>query len=103
MLSHLGLAGTSLTLLWSSAPRALVQAAPLEDLVEYLPDYGQPPTPQFSGYLDGTAGCDTSVNGDFCKIHYWLALAEDNPLEKPVVLWLNGGPVCIFLTRSCRE
>lgn len=67
-------------------------SAPLEDLVESLPDFGPPPTSQFSGYLDGTAGCDTAANGDFCKIHYWLALAEENPLEKPVVLWLNGGP-----------
>jgi carboxypeptidase C (cathepsin A) len=66
--------------------------APLEDLIESLPDYGAPPTPHFSGYLDGTAGCDTESNGDFCKIHYWLALAEDDPLDKPVVLWLNGGP-----------
>jgi serine carboxypeptidase-like clade 1 len=54
-------------------------------------DYGVPPTPQFSGYLDGSAGCDTSVNGR-CYLHYWLALAEEDPSEKPVVLWLNGGP-----------
>ena len=70
----------------------LGDCAPLEDLVEHLPDFGPPPTAQFSGYLDGTAGCDTASNGDFCKVHYWLALAEEDPLDKPVVLWLNGGP-----------
>jgi len=69
-----------------------VQAAPLEDLVEYLPGYGRPPTPQFSGYLDATDGCDTKTNGDECKLHYWLALAEEDPMNKPVVMWLNGGP-----------
>ena len=29
---------------------------------------------------------------DGSKIHYWLALAEEDPMSKPVVLWLNGGP-----------
>ena len=67
-------------------------AAPLEDLVEYLPGYGRPPTPHFSGYLDGTDGCDTATNGASCHLHYWMALAEDDFLNKPVVLWLNGGP-----------
>jgi hypothetical protein len=28
-------------------------AAPLDDLVSIVPDFGRPPTPQFSGYLDG--------------------------------------------------
>ena len=73
-----------LRLLFLTAGAAFVTSAPLEDLVESLPDFGPPPTSQFSGYLDGTAGCDTAANGDFCKIHYWLALAEENPLEKPV-------------------
>lgn len=68
-------------------------AAPLEDLVDLLPDYGRPPTTMFSGYLDATAGCDTDTNGNECQLHYWMALAEGpDPLSKPVVLWLNGGP-----------
>lgn len=71
---------------------AATAAAPLEDLVASLPDFGPPPTTQFSGYLNGDAGCDLASNGDFCKIHYWLALAEEDPFNKPVVLWLNGGP-----------
>jgi serine carboxypeptidase-like clade 1 len=70
-----------------------IHAAPLEDLIEHLPGYGRPPTTQFSGFLDATAGCDTSVNGKYCKLHYWLNLASaDDPLKSPVVLWLNGGP-----------
>jgi len=71
---------------------AVLQSAPLQDLVDYLPDYGPPPTTQFSGYLDGSEGCDTEVNGPQCMLHYWLALAQDDPWDAPVVLWLNGGP-----------
>jgi hypothetical protein len=70
-----------------------VQSAPLEDIIENLPGYGRPPTTQFSGFLDATDGCDTSANGPYCKIHYWLNLAEvEDPLQAPVVLWMNGGP-----------
>ena len=66
----------------------VVDAAPLNDLILELPGYGRPPTPQFSGYLDASAGCDIDLNGPICKIHYWLALAanddedddEDDPL-----------------------
>ena len=67
-------------------------AAPLADLVEYLPGYGRPPTPQFSGYLDATEGCDTDTNGNGCYLHYWLALADEDYIHKPTILWLNGGP-----------
>jgi hypothetical protein len=74
-----------------------VTGAPLNDIIHNVPLYGRPPTPQFSGYLDATNdGCDMATNGPVCKLHYWLALAEDNDdgpgLSKPLVLWLNGGP-----------
>lgn len=62
------------------------------DRIEYLPDYGPPKTKHYSGYLDGSEGCDLQTNGPFCKIHYWLATAEGDYLKKPTVLWLNGGP-----------
>lgn len=69
-----------------------VKALSSVDLIDSLPLYGSTPTPHYSGYLDGTDGCDLQANGE-CKLHYWLALAEgDEPLEKPTVLWLNGGP-----------
>jgi cathepsin A (carboxypeptidase C) len=64
----------------------------IDDLVEELPDYGRTKTPHFSGFLDGSAGCDTKTNGPECKIHYWMALSESDPASAPVVLWLNGGP-----------
>jgi hypothetical protein len=64
-----------------------VFAAPKEDFVENLPGFGKPPTPHYSGYLDGTDGCDTKTNGAFCKLHYWYAEAEEGAADKPVVLW----------------
>lgn len=64
----------------------------INDLIDHLPSFGKTPTPQFSGYLDGSDGCDTDTNGPICQIHYWLAMAEGDPASAPVVLWLNGGP-----------
>jgi len=64
----------------------------LDDLIGELPDFGRTPTPHFSGYLDGSDGCDVDTNGPLCQIHYWLALAESDARNAPVVLWLNGGP-----------
>ena len=67
-------------------------AAPVEDKIVSLPMYGPPPTAHFSGYLNATHGCDTSVNGE-CYLHYWFAAGEGSCCEpKPTVLWLNGGP-----------
>lgn len=71
---------------------ALVSGAPAEDKINSLPLFGPPPTPQYSGYLDATDGCNTDVNGDYCKIHYWFAAAEKDAANAPVVLWFNGGP-----------
>jgi len=73
--------------------------------VASLPLLGHPPpTPQYSGYLDATAGCDTTVNGNTCQIHYWMALAEGDDWEsKPVVLFLNGGPGASSLVGFLQE
>ncbi|XP_015683311.1 lysosomal protective protein [Protobothrops mucrosquamatus] len=40
---------------------------------------------QYTGYL--------SVDGDK-HLHYWFVEAEEADAEKPLVLWLNGGPGC---------
>lgn len=84
---------TVVTAVWLTwiGKHARVQAVPFDDLIESLPGYGVPSTPHYSGYLDATAGCDTSVNG-YCKLHYWMSLATGDWQTKPVVLWLNGGP-----------
>ena len=104
----------SVLLLWNACSKSTFHtatAAPLEDLVLSLPEYGRPPTPHFSGYLNATAGCDTSVNGPYCGLHYWLALHDPstgtshseqqqqqqqqqswNAQDVPLIIWMNGGP-----------
>lgn len=77
-------------LIWRNLP--FCHSFPVEDLVDELPDYGKPKTAHYSGYLDASKGCDLLTNGPTCKIHYWLAFADEDALNKPVVLWLNGGP-----------
>jgi hypothetical protein len=87
-----------LSLIYALSLFTAIAAAPEEDRIVELPLFGIPPTPQYSGYLDGTDGCDTTANGDFCKVHYWYASAatelmdDDDDDDAPVVLWLNGGP-----------
>ena len=85
------------TLLLSNKVNAIKSAAWVDDLIEELPEYGRTKTPHFSGYLDGSDGCDAETNGPLCKIHYWFALAEVNNATAPVVLWLNGGPGEVLL------
>eukprot|EP00271_Cylindrocystis_brebissonii_P018342 TRINITY_DN5139_c0_g3_i1.p1 TRINITY_DN5139_c0_g3~~TRINITY_DN5139_c0_g3_i1.p1 ORF type:complete len:519 (+),score=87.66 TRINITY_DN5139_c0_g3_i1:25-1581(+) len=58
-----------------------------EDLVVDLP--GSPPHSfrQYSGYV--------TVNADHGRhLFYWFAEAQSSPDEKPLTLWLNGGPGC---------
>ncbi|KAK6265233.1 hypothetical protein QUC31_016070 [Theobroma cacao] len=58
------------------------------DRVINLP--GQPPSPsisQFSGYI--------TVNQEHGRaLFYWFFEAQSQPSEKPLLLWLNGGPGC---------
>ena len=81
---------TTMTTTMMTTMTTVVHAAPLNDLIIELPGYGRPPTPQFSGYLDASAGCDIDLNGPICKIHYWLALAandddDDDEDEDPLL------------------
>jgi cathepsin A (carboxypeptidase C) len=60
---------------------------PPSDLVEFLPGYGVPPTPQYSGFLDASAAEPGT------HLHYWFArCAREDWAKRPTVLWLNGGP-----------
>ena len=61
--------------------------SPDEDLVKDLPNYSYEGT-LYSGYLEA---------GKSKKFHYMFNLAEENHEEKPLVLWLNGGPGCSSL------
>ena len=64
-------------------------AAPEADLITDLPGLDYPLTfKQYSGYLDG---------GDGRKLHYWFVESQNDSLNDPVVLWLQGGPGCSSL------
>ena len=39
---------------------------------------------QYSGYLDTSLG----------QIHYWFVEAKEDAKNKPLLIWLNGGPGC---------
>lgn len=60
---------------------------PAEDRVAFLPGYGVPPFPQYSGFLDASAAEPGT------HLHYWFARCEkEDWASAPTVLWLNGGP-----------
>ncbi|WRX28683.1 Peptidase S10 [Theobroma cacao] len=59
----------------------------MNDLIEKLP--GQPNVTfrQFSGYIDvdGNAGR---------SLFYYFVEAENDPMNRPLTIWLTGGPGC---------
>lgn len=60
----------------------------VEDEIKSLPYLNEAITfRQYSGYLKADRG-----NKKF--LHYWFVEASDDPTNKPVLLWLNGGPGC---------
>lgn len=61
-----------------------------EDEIQFLPGFFQAfPSRQFSGYLENNNGQG--------HLHYWFVESENDPINDPVVLWLNGGPGCSSL------
>ncbi|XP_078434011.1 serine carboxypeptidase-like 42 [Wolffia australiana] len=76
----------------AAAAAAIIMAVvancyPTEDLVERLP--GQPSVGfrQYAGYVDVDRKAGRSL-------FYYFVEAEGDPQEKPLTLWLNGGPGC---------
>ncbi|XP_062209921.1 serine carboxypeptidase-like 26 isoform X2 [Phragmites australis] len=58
------------------------------DRVGFLPGKpGRPPVSQFSGYV-------TVNEHNGRALFYWFFEAQASPAQKPLLLWLNGGPGC---------
>ncbi|KAJ7979598.1 Carboxypeptidase [Quillaja saponaria] len=67
-----------------------------EDQISALP--GQPPVTfsQFSGYI--------TVNEEHGRaLFYWFTQAITSPQNKPLLLWLNGGPGCSSVAYGASE
>ena len=78
---------------------AIVLAAPEAERVVSFPKYGQPKAPHYSGFLNASAA-------EPSFLHYWFAAytgGDGKWTEKPVVLWLNGGPVASSLLGMLQE
>ena len=60
------------------------------DRVASIPGWSGPlPSPHYSGYVP--------VRGGSRQLHYYLQEAEEAAAEKPLVLWLQGGPTASSL------
>lgn len=62
------------------------RAAPAADEIKNLPGLNHDISfKHYSGYLNGVEGK---------HLHYWFTESSRDPVNDPVVLWMNGGPGC---------
>ncbi|KAH9740358.1 serine carboxypeptidase-like 25 [Citrus sinensis] len=89
----------ALNLLASSCCHGVVAVTKEEeeaDRIASLPGQPKVSFQQFSGYV-----AVNKVPGR--ALFYWLTEATHNPLNKPLVVWLNGGPGCSSVAYGASE
>jgi len=69
---------------------ALITVAFASDLIENLP--GLPSSLQKLTQYSGYVPVDSNNNK---HLFYWFIESQGNPATDPLVLWLNGGTICI--------
>ncbi|CAJ2652634.1 unnamed protein product [Trifolium pratense] len=67
--------------------RVVVEGYPIEDLVVSLPGQPKVKFSQYAGYIDIDVKHGRSL-------FYYFVEADHQPHQKPLTLWLNGGPGC---------
>ncbi|XP_027350678.1 serine carboxypeptidase-like 25 isoform X2 [Abrus precatorius] len=76
--------------------KAEVEGSESTDRILELPGQPKVSFQQFSGYV--------TVNKVAGRaLFYWLTEAPQNPLTKPLVIWLNGGPGCSSVAYGASE
>lgn len=79
----------SLLFLLAAGPRQFLSSPARDaDFVADLPMWGTPPTDTFSGFLSA----DAVEPGTRLHYHFIASSNGADPVETPVVLWMNGGP-----------
>jgi len=73
---------------------AVCTAAPAEDVVTSIPDYGPLQSTYYAGYLNAT---------ETRRAFYMFVESSGNPKTDQLVLWLNGGPGCSSLMGMFEE
>jgi len=77
-------------LLLAAAFAGIACAAPADDAIPSVPDYGTPPSAQYSGFLNASAVEDGTY------LHYWCVLHS----QQPPSFSLLFTDVCAFLLCS---
>ena len=83
----------ALTLILSLFLAIAIYSAPEEEKVTSLPEYSYE-GPLYSGYL---------IISEKKKLHYMFNIALEDAENKPLILWLNGGPGCSSLDGWANE